>query len=66
MFVALTFVEPHDPVPDDLERDVAEAGGIGTRASIVDRGECQKTAHLSGILRLPRQPAQTVSIKIRP
>ena len=30
------FVEPHDPVPDNLERDAAEAGGIGTRASIVD------------------------------
>ena len=25
------FVEPHDPVPHDLQRDVAEAGGIGTQ-----------------------------------
>jgi hypothetical protein len=60
------FVEVHDPVPGHLERHIAEAGGIGTRASIVDRGECQKTSCLSGILRLPRQPPQTVSIKIRP
>ncbi|ANH08795.1 hypothetical protein shn_32215 (plasmid) [Shinella sp. HZN7] len=60
------FVEPHDPVTDNLQRDVTEAGGIGTRASIVDRRQRQQSARLSGILRLPRQPPQTVSIKIRP
>lgn len=59
-----TFVEPHDPVPNNLERDVAEAGGIGTRASIVDRRECQQTSCLGCVLRLPRQSPQTFSIKI--
>ena len=29
-----TFVEPHNPVPNDPERDVTKAGGIGTRTSI--------------------------------
>ena len=64
--VRAAFVEAYDLVPNNLERNIAEAGGIGTRASIVDRRQRQQSARLSGILRLPRQPPQTVSIKIRP
>jgi hypothetical protein len=60
------FVEVHDPVPGHLERHIAEAGGIGTRASIVDRGECQQTSCLGCVLRLPRQSPQTGPIKIHP
>ena len=60
------FVEPEDPVPDNLERDIAEAGGIGTRAAVVDHRKCQKTSCLGCVLRLPRQTPQTGSIKILP
>ena len=58
------FIEPHDPVPNDLERHIAKAGGIGTRASIKNRRECQQTSCLGCVLRLPRQSPQTFSTKI--
>ena len=45
---------------------VTEAGGIRTRASIVDRRQRQQTSCLGCVLRPPRQLPQTVAIKIRP
>lgn len=57
------FVKAHDPVPNDLQRDIAETGGIETRATLVDRSECEQTSCLGCVLRLPRQSPQTLAIK---
>ena len=59
-------VEPHGPVPDDLQRHAADRCGLGhrracaraARLSVVDRGQRQQTTRLASAFARARRAAQ--------
>jgi hypothetical protein len=57
-------IEPQDPIPHDLKRDIAQPRRIRARAAVIDRGKRQETACLRGIPGLARQTPQTLCVEI--
>lgn len=59
-------VEPHDPVPDDLQCHTADRCGLGARGSLVDRGQRQQAARLASVLARACRTAQARRVEIWP
>lgn len=51
-------VELQYPVPDDLKRDATDGCGLGAGGTVVDRGQCQQTPGLTGMLAGPGDGAE--------
>jgi hypothetical protein len=59
-------IEPQHPIPDHLQPDTADPRRIRARAAIINRGQGEKAAALSRILRRLGQSPQTRTIKVFP
>ena len=59
-------VEPHDPVPDDLQRHAADRRGLGARGALADRGQRQQAARLAIVLARACRTAQARRVEVRP
>jgi hypothetical protein len=59
-------IEPQRPVPNRLQTDAANPGGITASAAIVNLRQRQKPTRLPGVPRPPREPPQILSREIIP
>src|ERR1035438_4522485 len=57
-------IEPHHPVPDDLQRHPANPRRLGAGRPIVNGRQRQKPPSLRAILRLPRERAQLRCLEV--
>ena len=59
-------VEPQHPVPDRLQRNIADLRRRAPRSAVADRRQRQEPARLPGVPRPARKPPQRLAVKIIP
>src|SRR4051812_40593153 len=58
-------LEPHHPVPHDLDRDPANPSRLRAACPVIDRGQGQQPSGLRAILGLTGNPTQCGGIEVR-
>ena len=59
-------VELDDPVADDLQRDPADPGCLGSGGALIDRRQGEQPPGLWAILALTREPPQSRAVEVTP
>ena len=59
-------VERQDPVADDLQRDPADPGCLGSGGTLIDRRQGEQAPGLWAVLALTREPPQSGAVEVTP